>query len=176
MEKRTVEGKRRHDLGKKIYYEKKQVEKIQHEKENAINLGIYIAGARVSDYLLEKIKSGKTQILVNDDGSITQFRKKVGNGYWFNNHTKGKIIYLHREKLRRHLGLSEEQMEGYEVHHIDKNVDNNDIENLRLMTVAEHQRLHATRNETAKRHVCRICGRTYRSILSNNMYVCDRCK
>jgi hypothetical protein len=144
MEKRTEEGKLRHDLGKKIYYEKKQAEKIQHEKENAINLGIYVAGARVSDYLLEKIKSGKTQILVNDDGSIIPFRKKVdGPGYWFNtSYIKGKILYLHREKLKRHLGLSDEAMNNYEVHHIDQNVDNNDIENLQLVTREMHHKIH----------------------------------
>ena len=38
MEKRTEEGKRRHDVGKKIWYEKKKQEKVIQEEENGIKL------------------------------------------------------------------------------------------------------------------------------------------
>ena len=33
--------------------------------------------------------------------------------------------------------------DGYEIHHIDLDKSNNDISNLRLLTVAEHRKLHA---------------------------------
>jgi hypothetical protein len=33
--------------------------------------------------------------------------------------------------------------EGYEIHHIDGDKHNNDIENLKLLTRAEHQKIHS---------------------------------
>ena len=120
MEKRTAEGKRRHDLGKKIYYEKNKLEKIAHEENNGLELGY--PGVRIIDILKEKILTGKTQILVVN-GVVIPFRKKE-NGYWFNNSWKSNTVYLHREKVRLELDLTEEQMEGLDVHHKDGNKDN----------------------------------------------------
>lgn len=171
MEKRTEEGKKRHDLGKKLWYEKKKSEQIQSELRNGAELGY--PGVQISDYLRGKIERGETQILVVD-GEIIRFRKKVGNGYWFNNHT-GKILYLHREKLRLFLGLSEDQMKSYDVHHLDGNIDNNEITNLQLLSKSAHQKIHATRSEQSIRHVCKSCGRTYHSSVSHSVNVCDRC-
>lgn len=173
MEKRTAEGKRRHDLGKKIYYEKKKLEKIVHEQNNGLELGY--PGVRISDVLKEKILTGKTQILVVN-GNVIPFRKKE-NGYWFNNSWKSNTVYLHREKVRLELDLTEEQMEGLDVHHKDLNKDNNDIENLQLMSREKHNQLHGilNRNEGSKRHVCKRCGRTYYSSVSSSVYYCDRC-
>ena len=171
MEKRTEAGRIRHELGKKIYYEKKKSEKTQLELRNGAELGY--PGVRISNYLRGKIERGETQILVVD-GKIIRFRKKVGNGYWFNNHA-GKILYLHREKLRLFLGLTEDQMKNYDVHHLDKNIDNNDITNLQLLSKSAHQKIHAIRNEQSKRHVCKSCGRTYYSSVSNSVDVCNRC-
>lgn len=173
MEKRTAEGKRRHDLGKKIYYEKKKLEKITHEQNNGLELGY--PGVRISDVLKEKIITGKTQILVVN-GDVIPFRKKE-NGYWFNNSWKSNTVYLHREKVRLELDLTEEQMEGLDVHHKDGNKDNNSIENLQLMSREKHNQLHGilNRNESSKRHVCKRCGRTYYSSVSSSVYYCDRC-
>lgn len=173
MEKRTVEGKRRHDLGKKMYYEKKQKEKIEREIQNGLELlGKRI---RVSDFVKEKILRGKTQILIIN-GEVVQFRKKTDNGYWVNNNNKtGRVIYLHREKYKQEFGLTEEQMKDMEVHHIDGNKDNNDILNLKLLTKEEHHKLHNIRNESSHRHVCKKCGRTYWSSVSKSTEVCDRC-
>lgn len=173
MEKRTAEGKRRHDLGKKIYYEKKKLEKIVHEQNNGLELGY--PGVRISDVLKEKIITGKTQILVAN-GNVISFRKKE-NGYWFNNSWKSNTVYLHREKVRLELDLTEEQMEGLDVHHKDGNKDNNSIENLQLMSREKHNQLHGilNRDESSKRHVCKRCGRTYYSSVSNSVYYCNRC-
>lgn len=170
MEKRTVEGKRRHDLSKKIWYKKKQKEKIRKELVNGRVLGY--PGIRISNYWRIKIETGKTQILIID-GEIIPFRKK-SNGYWYNNST-GKTVFLHREKLKLHLGLTEEQMEGYEVHHIDGNPDNNTIMNLQLLTKEQHHKLHDKRSSKSKRHVCIKCGRTYYSSVSSSEYICNRC-
>ena len=173
--KRTEEGKRRHDLGKKIYYEKKRLEKIAHEENNGLELGY--PNVRISDYLKEKILSGKTQVLFNNEtGEFLLFRKKADNGYWFNTHNrKGEIIYLHREKVRLNLGFTKEQMEGLDVHHIDGNKDNNNIENLRLLTKKEHMSIHHPRKSSSHRHVCKKCGRTYWSTVSRSKDLCDRC-
>ena len=171
MEKRTAEGKRRHDLGKKIWYAEKRLEKITHEQNNGLELGY--PGVRISDYLKEKILSGQTQILVVNSEAIL-FRKK-SNGYWFNNSWKGTTVYLHREKMKLYLGFTDEQMEGYEVHHIDENPDNNDLSNLKLATKKEHHDIHDKRNKKSKRHVCKKCGRTYFSSVSNSVNYCNRC-
>lgn len=169
MEKRTAEGWARHELGKKIWYKKKQKEKIAHELLNGEELG-YV-NVRISDYWRKRIEAGEIQILIKD-GVMVPFRK-APNGYWRNN-SKG-VIYLHREKLRLHLGLTNEQMENYDVHHIDGNKDNNDIMNLQLLTREQHNRLHAVRSKDSKRHVCIKCGRTYYSSVSSSEYICNRC-
>ena len=89
MEKRTVEGKRRHDLSKKIWYKKKQKEKIRKELVNGRVLGY--SGIRISDYWRIKIETGKTQILIID-GEIIPFRKK-SNGYCIFTQRKIKITF-----------------------------------------------------------------------------------
>lgn len=171
MEKRTAEGKRRHDLGKKIWYANVRMKKINHEQNNGLELGY--PGVRISDRWKEKILAGQTQILVVN-GEMVPFRKKA-NGYWYNNSWKANTVYLHREKMRLYLGFTEKQMEGYEVHHIDGDIDNNDISNLKLLTKEEHHKIHDKRSKSSKRHVCKRCGRTYYSSVSSSVYYCDRC-
>lgn len=174
MEKRTVEGKKRHDLGKKVWYEKKQHKKELDELYNGAELGY--PGVRISDHWKEKILKGETQILIVNNKMIP-FRKKESTGYWYNNSWKGSTVYLHREKLRLELDLTEEQMEGLDVHHKDRNKDNNDIENLQLMSREKHNELHGILNRKvdSKRHVCKKCGRTYYASVSDNLFYCDRC-
>lgn len=87
----------------------------------------------------------------------------------------GRVLYLHREKLRRYLNLTEEQMRDYEVHHINGDKDNNDISNLKLVTKKEHHQIHDRRSETSKRHVCKKCGRTYRAYESESIFYCNNC-
>lgn len=171
MEKRTEEGKRRHDLGKKIWYANTRMKKINREQNNGLELGY--PGVRISDILKEKILSGKTQILVVS-GEAIPFRKKA-NGYWYNNSWRSTTVYLHREKMRLYLGFTEEQMENYEVHHKDGNPDNNDLDNLKLLTKEEHHKIHDRRSKSSKRHVCKKCGRTYYASVSKSIYYCNRC-
>ena len=101
----------------KKYREKLKLKKIVHEQNNGLELGY--PGIRISDFIKEKILSGKTQILVIDK-KVIQFHKDCVTGYWVNNTYR---LRLHREKLRLELGLTKEQMEGLDVHHIDGDKD-----------------------------------------------------
>lgn len=174
MEKRTEEGKKRHDLGKKIWYEKKKAEKKEQELKNGEELDY--PGVQISNYWKKKILAGETQVLIVKNEMIP-FRKKKETGYWYNNSWKSTTVYLHREKLRLELDLTEEQMIGLDVHHKDCNKDNNDIDNLQLLSREKHNQLHGVlnRNENSKRHVCKRCGRTYYASVSNSLFYCDRC-
>lgn len=145
MSRKKNETDEEYHIRRQEEYKRYKKSKELHEEKNAIELGIKVKNCRISDYIKNKILSGRTQILVNDDGSIIQFHKKSDNGYWINtsyNKDKGEIIYLHREKLCRHLRLTKEQMKGYDVHHIDGNKNNNDISNLQLLTREEHNKIH----------------------------------
>lgn len=129
-------------------------------------------GVHISNYWREKIEKGETQILDTKDGGFIPFRK-APNGYWRNN--SNGVKYLHREKMRLYLGFTEEQMKGYEVHHVDGNINNNDLSNLKLLTKVEHHKIHDRRNKDSKRHVCKRCGRTYYASVSNSLFYCNKC-
>jgi len=48
----------------------------------------------------------------------------------------------YRKFYQEHHNLSDEQMEGMDVHHIDGDRNNNDISNLQLLTPEEHAKIH----------------------------------
>ena len=171
---------------RKKQYKKELEKKIKHEEENGLELlGIRI---RVSDFVKQKLLSGKIQILVID-GKVLQFYKDYKHGYWVNN-TFG--LRLHREKLRLELGLTKEQMKNYDVHHIDRNRDNNDISNLQLLTKREHTKLHALEDgKTLSEYkakvpkpefivkICEQCGEEYNSsknVAHKQRFCSEKCK
>ena len=158
----------------KKYREKLKLKKIAHEQNNGLELGY--PGIRISDYLKEKILSGKTQILVIDK-KVIQFHKDCVTGYWVNNTYH---LRLHREKLRLELGLTKEQMEGYDVHHIDKNKDNNDISNLQLINKIKHVTAHAKEQLHKKIiKICEQCGEEYNSssnVAHKQRFCSEKCK
>lgn len=47
--------------------------------------------------------------------------------------------------------------EGYEIHHIDHNKQNNDLENLKLLTTSDHQRTHSPHFGKLNGEWVRIC-------------------
>ena len=169
---------------RRIQYRKEQAKKIEHELQNGLE---YFGEAiRLSDFVKEKILSGKVQVLIID-GKIIQFRKNNRHGYWVNN-TFG--LRLHREKVRLELGLTKEQMKGLDVHHLDRNRDNNDITNLQLMTKAEHTKLHAAEDgKELSEHklpkpkyikkICEWCGEEYESssnVAHKQRFCSNKCK
>lgn len=64
---------------------------------------------------------------------------------------------------------------GCHIYHKDFNKFNNDISNLVCVTKSEHNRIHSVRSESSHRHVCKKCGRTYYSSVSNSVDICNRC-
>ena len=170
-----IMAKSRKEICKK-YKVKKKKEKIEHEISNGVELGL--GQVRVSDFVKQKILSGKTQVLVID-GKIVQFHKDCVTGYWVNTST-GKNIRLHREKLRLELGLTKGQMQNYDVHHIDKNKDNNDISNLQLVNKVEHVKSHAILQVHTKiKKICEYCGCEYKSssnIAHRQRFCSEKCK
>ena len=169
---------------RRIQYRKEQAKKIEHELQNGLE---YFGEAiRLSDFVKEKILSGKVQVLIIN-GKIIQFRKNNRHGYWVNN-TFG--LRLHREKVRLELGLTKEQMKGLDVHHLDRNRDNNDMTNLQLMTKAEHTKLHAAEDgKELSEHklpkpkyvkgVCEWCGKEYKSssnVAHKQRFCSEKCK
>lgn len=158
----------------KKYREKLKLKKITNEQNNGLELGY--PGIRISDFIKEKILSGKTQILVIDK-KVIQFHKDCVTGYWVNNTYR---LRLHREKLRLELGLTKEQMEGYDVHHIDKNKDNNEISNLQLVNKIKHNKAH-TQEQVHKKiiKICEQCGEEYESssnIAHRQRFCSNKCK
>ena len=65
-----------------------------------------------------------------------KFRKDKRSGYWYSG-TLGE--FLHRYVYKQECGRIPK---GYEIHHIDKNKDNNNISNLQLLTCKKHKKLH----------------------------------
>lgn len=158
----------------KKYREKLKLKKIAHEQNNGLELGY--PGIRISDFIKEKILSGKTQILVIDK-KVIQFHKDCVTGYWVNNTYR---LRLHREKLRLELGLTKEQMEGLDVHHIDGNKDNNDISNLQLINKIKHVTTHAKEQVHEKIiKICEWCGEEYESssnVAHKQRFCSNKCK
>ena len=88
--------------------------------------------------------------------------------------TKNGYVLLHRVVMENTIGrlLTDDE----EVHHIDKNKHNNSIENLKLLSVNEHRKLHA--EEKQRRYItliCPICGKQF-TIPENKSFIVKKDK
>lgn len=68
-----------------------------------------------------------------------KFKKDTKSGYYLSTYINGKRYRLHRYLYEKYKG---DIPKGCEVHHIDHNKDNNDLNNLILLTKKEHKILH----------------------------------
>ena len=64
---------------------------------------------------------------------------RSGRKYYYNSSTRK---YLHRVIWEE---VNGEIPEGYQIHHIDNNPENNNIENLEMIKKGEHQKLHGAK-------------------------------
>lgn len=79
-----------------------------------------------------------------------------GNGYdmvkkpeWYTGRKGSSYVFLHSVVMCEHLGLSE-LPKGFVVHHIDGNKKNNNIDNLALMRISGHSKLHSLMKDLCK--------------------------
>lgn len=150
---------------------RRQARKVEHEKENGLELlGVRI---RVSDSVKQKILSGRTKVLIID-GELILFHKST-TGHWVNNSKFDKDILLHREVYKQHTGLTDDDLLGYEVHHIDGNKDNNDISNLKLLSKKEHAKYHLVDARKKQIKSCEQCGKIYSCINPRSRFCTEKC-
>lgn len=71
----------------------------------------------------------------------------------------GKTKLKHRHIMEQHLGRALRPDE--QVHHKDENIRNNDIGNLEVLTVAQHQAQHKQKQKHPMTMDCKICGKTF---------------
>lgn len=81
------------------------------------------------------------------------YRKDKDGGHYF--HHNG----IHQAVWRYHYGAISN---GYDIHHVDENKDNNSIENLKCLPHKEHMKIHK-HCLTIKEHTCIICGKKFSS-------------
>jgi len=112
----------------------------RHTKESKINMG---------EMLKEQYKSGKRKLSSNifKEGHkvpqkcievLKQYQKENPHG---GNWKGGKLIYFRKlsRKVAKQKGLD---IKGKVIHHIDRNIANNNLSNLQVMTRSEHSKFH----------------------------------
>ncbi|MBR4641578.1 MAG: HNH endonuclease [Selenomonadaceae bacterium] len=82
------------------------------------------------------------------------YNKREPSGHFYRSYNKANAG-LHRVVWSYYFG---EIPDGCEIHHIDKNPANNNIENLQCLSKTEHRRLHKA-NQTSV--VCEVCGKSF---------------
>lgn len=95
-----------------------------------------LTGRKLSPEHVEKIRLS----CIGPNGHHKSWKggiSKLSSGYLVYNHD-GKL--LHRKVMEDYIGRKLTDNES--VHHVDKNVTNNDISNLLLLTKSEHSKLH----------------------------------
>lgn len=92
------------------------------------------------------MRAKRNPIFVIVDGH--KFTKDKKSGYYISSKpiNDGKKILLHRYVWQKHNGAIPE---GFIVHHIDENKENNEISNLTLMSLSEHSSKHAKKRIAA---------------------------
>lgn len=115
---------------------------------------------------------------------IIDERRQRFNGLTYHRNGWGYFIYksrpLHRVVWEYHNGKIPK---GYDIHHIDGDKSNNQIENLQCLTRKEHRRLHVEMDRAngliatpAKKYfICQKCGKEFSSTLDDPKF-CYACR
>lgn len=101
-------------------------------------------GGKNMEIKFEDIKYANESIITTDIKGKPRLQK---NGY-LTLCIKNKKYYLHRLIMEEHLGRKLEKNE--QVHHINGIKTDNRLENLKLISLKEHQRIHAIKNKLGK--------------------------
>ena len=156
----------------RVWYERSRQKLYEHETSNGIELGL--GEIRVSDFVKEKILSGRTKALIINE-KLVLFHKGT-EGYWENNSTfKGRNLLLHREKYKQEFGLTDDEIKECEVHHIDGNKDNNDISNLKLLSKKAHAKHHLVDTRVKIKKICECCGKEYETYIDRSRFCSSKC-
>ena len=162
---------RKRYLSDDIWYENYKKRLHEHQISNGIELGL--GKVRISDFVKNKILSGRTKVLIINE-KVILFHKNT-EGYWVNNSTFHKEISLHREKYKQEFGLTDEQIKGYEVHHIDGDKNNNEISNLKLLSKEKHAKHHLVETRVKFKKKCDCCGKEYETYINRSRFCSSKC-
>ena len=104
------------------------------------------------------------------------YYKRVDGCYakTYKNANKKGTFFLHRVIWEAHNGPIPE---GYDIHHIDRDKANNNIDNLKMLPHNEHARIHAQsdmdnrvleglstwENREPQPYICEVCGKVFYS-------------
>lgn len=110
---------------------------------------------------------------------IDERRRKFNGIIFYESKREGRYftaVPLHKAVYMYAYG---EIPDGYEIHHIDFDPTNNEIENLILLTHTEHMKIHAKINSSKCRHlkskfICKNCGKEYETVYNGNNMFCSR--
>lgn len=111
--------------------------------------------------MLKHVEIGKKIIYVTDDGKVFNAHKKeLKQQVW---KTGYKYVRIAGHNMSVHRLIAMAFLSGYsekiQVHHINNVRSDNKVENLRIMTLLEHQRLHKQILPTVK--ICVVCGKKF---------------
>lgn len=103
------------------------------------------------------------------------------NGLKFHQAKDGHFVFhtqpIHRAIWRYYYG---EIPDGYQIHHVDGNPANNDIENLQALTAQAHQAIHSPLRHDHRPQasfICTECGKTYSAIdCGRNKFCSPQCR
>ena len=117
----------------------------------------------------ENFKQQDSTIEVIDERHVlfdSEVYTKSKQGYFFRNKPLHVSIYeyFHNIKVPK----------GYIIHHVDFNPENNDIENLQMVTAKEHHQIHNLPSHLkTKIFLCQMCGKTFSSLDSGKRCYCS---
>jgi hypothetical protein len=74
------------------------------------------------------------------DGTVKQRRKYGSGGITAKGYVRKNRVMMHRIVWEKHNGPIPD---GFEIHHIDEDKENNDISNLELVDTLTHKRIHS---------------------------------
>ena len=127
------------------------------------------------DELINKVDGDGLKVEKIDEthqkfNGITYGRNLQRNDHYF------KLVHLHRAVWTYYFG---EIPDGYVVHHIDGDKENNDISNLMLMSKSEHIQLHHTTMKMPQKpskkttFKCIVCGKEYEAVNNGRNLYCS---